>query len=115
MKIKVVCSTDQRSFPLQAQASAMGTWGRSSDSRRGWEGDRRLDLRSVANGVGLLPYNVAWQRGHREAAQILNPHVPIDVALENVRETDQGDSPLGHPFLDTCFYLAATLALLLNP
>ena len=77
----------------QAHANAMGTWGRSGDTRgrRGWEGDGRIDLRSVANSLRQLPYHVAWQRGFREAAGILNPTVPIDVALENVREMDEGE------------------------
>ena len=69
-------------------------WGRNAEGgrsdRRGWEGDGRIDLRSVANSLRQLPYHCAWQRGFREAAGVLNPTVPIDVALENVREMDEG-------------------------
>ena len=41
-------------------------------------------------GCRQLPYHVAWQRGFRSAAGILNPTVAIDNALETVRELDQG-------------------------
>ena len=47
---------------LQAQADAMGTWGMSgqndSGPRRVWEGDGRIDLRSVTNSQRQLPYHV---------------------------------------------------------
>ena len=79
---------------LQAHADALGNWasedGDSRGGRRGWEQDGRIDLRSVANSLRQLPYHVAWQRGFRQAAQVLNPTIAIDVALENVRELDQG-------------------------
>ena len=38
----------------------------------------------------MLPYHVAWGRGHRMAAGLLNPTVNIDAALETAREHDQG-------------------------
>ena len=75
----------------------MGNWAREdgpSNGRRGWEQDSRIDLRSVANSLRQLPYHVAWQRGFRQAAQVLNPTIAIDVALENVRELDQGEQSL---------------------
>lgn len=79
---------------LQAQADALGNWaredGEEDEGRRGWEQDRRIDLRSVANSLRQLPYHVAWQRGFRETAHVLNPTIPIDAALENVRELDEG-------------------------
>ena len=82
---------------LQAHADALGNWAREDGDnrggRRGWEQDGRIDLRSVANSLRQLPYHVAWQRGFREAAQVLNPTIPIDVALENVRELDEGGPP----------------------
>ncbi|KAK9808944.1 hypothetical protein WJX72_006738 [[Myrmecia] bisecta] len=83
---------------LQAHADALGTWGRNpaadgQASRRAWEGDGRIDLRSVANCLRQLPYHVAYHRGFREAAGILNPTVPIDAALESVREMDEGFGP----------------------
>ena len=73
----------------------MGTWGRGiggdgPGARRPWEGDGRIDLRSVANVLRQLPYHVAWVRGFRETAGILNPTVAIDQALENVREMQDG-------------------------
>ncbi len=85
---------------LQAHADALGNWDRddgdSRGGRRGWEQDGRIDLRSVANSLRQLPYHVAWQRGFRQAAQVLNPTIAIDTALENVRELDQGESSPGH-------------------
>ncbi|KAK9805084.1 hypothetical protein WJX73_003042 [Symbiochloris irregularis] len=83
---------------LQAHADALGTWGRAEGeqgaaARRGWEGDGRIDLRSVANTLRQLPYHVAWQRGFRQAAGVLNPTVAIDSALENVRELENGYGP----------------------
>ncbi|KAK9834186.1 hypothetical protein WJX81_006554 [Elliptochloris bilobata] len=87
---------------LQAQADALGTWGNPDPTasspgdppaRRAWEGDGRIDLRSVADATRLLPYHVAWGRGHRAAAGLLNPTVNIDTALETAREHDQGFGP----------------------
>ncbi|KAK9866030.1 hypothetical protein WJX84_004124 [Apatococcus fuscideae] len=83
---------------LQAHSDAMGTWGRGiggdgPGARRPWEGDGRIDLRSVANVLRQLPYHVAWVRGFRETAGILNPTVAIDQALENVREMQDGFGP----------------------
>lgn len=79
----------------QAHADALGNWAREDGQeragRRGWEQDGRIDLRSVANSLRQLPYHVAWQRGFRQAAQVLNPTIAIDAALENVRELDQGE------------------------
>ena len=49
-----------------------------------------LHLRSVADMTRMLPYHVAWGRGHRMAAGLLNPTVNIDAALETAREHDQG-------------------------
>lgn len=59
---------------LQAHADALGTLGRTEGAtgaaaRRGWEGDGRMDLRSVANSLRQLPYHVAWQRGFRQVRQ----------------------------------------------
>ena len=74
----------------------MGTLGSTRGQRRAWEGDGRIDLRSVANCNRQLPYHVAWQRGYRQAAGILNPTVAIDNALETVRELDQGEPQRMH-------------------
>ncbi|CAL5218420.1 g96 [Coccomyxa viridis] len=84
---------------LQAHADALGTWGggmRSPDgqmARRAWEGDGRIDLRSVTNSLRQLPYHVAWQRGFRQAATVLNPTIAIDIALETARDLDDGFGP----------------------
>ena len=81
---------------LQAHADALGTWGggtRAPDgqmARRAWEGDGRIDLRSVTNSLRQLPYHVAWQRGFRQAATVLNPTIAIDIALETARDLDDG-------------------------
>jgi hypothetical protein len=84
---------------MQAHADALGTWGggvRSPDgqvARRAWEGDGRIDLRSVTNSLRQLPYYVAWQRGFRQAATVLNPTIAIDIALETARDLDDGARP----------------------
>jgi hypothetical protein len=83
----------------QAHADALGTWGggvRTASgqvARRGWEGDGRIDLRSVTNCLRQLPYHVAWQRGFRQAATVLNPTIAIDIALETARDLDDGALP----------------------
>ena len=59
-------------------------------ARRAWEGDGRIDLRSVTNSLRQLPYHVAWQRGFRQAATVLNPTIAIDIALETARDLDDG-------------------------
>ncbi|BDA44275.1 probable E3 ubiquitin-protein ligase XBOS33 at N-terminal half [Coccomyxa sp. Obi] len=84
---------------LQAHADALGTWGggvRAADgqvARRAWEGDGRIDLRSVTNSLRQLPYHVAWQRGFRQAATVLNPTIAIDIALETARDLEDGYGP----------------------
>ena len=45
-----------------------------------------------------LPYHVAWQRGYRQAATVLNPTIAIDVALETARDLEDGERrPSLHP------------------
>ncbi|KAL3130587.1 hypothetical protein ABBQ38_008392 [Trebouxia sp. C0009 RCD-2024] len=79
---------------LQAHSDALGTWGdNGAAARRAWEGDGRIDLRSVTNCLRQLPYHVAWQKGFRQAAGVLNPTVPIDSALETCRELGEGFGP----------------------
>ena len=63
-------------------------------ARRAWEGDGRIDLRSVTNSLRQLPYHVAWQRGFRQAATVLNPTIAIDIALETARDLDDGELPI---------------------
>jgi hypothetical protein len=33
---------------------------------------------------------VAWQRGYRQAATVLNPTIAIDIALETAHDLDDG-------------------------
>lgn len=88
---------EKRILNVQAHADALGTWGggmRAPDgqmARRGWEGDGRIDLRSVTNSLRQLPYHVAWQRGYRQAATVLNPTIAIDIALETARDLEDGE------------------------
>ena len=78
---------------VQAHSDALGAWGdNGAAARRAWEGDGRIDLRSVTNCLRQLPYHVAWQKGFRQAAGVLNPTVPIDFALETCRELGEGDT-----------------------
>ncbi len=78
---------------VQAHSDALGSWGdNGAAARRAWEGDGRIDLRSVTNCLRQLPYHVAWQKGFRQAAGVLNPTVPIDSALETCRELGEGGS-----------------------
>lgn len=85
--------------PDQAHADALGSWGDNGAARRAWEGDGRIDLRSVTNCLRQLPYHVAWQKGFRQAAGVLNPTVPIDSALETCRELGEGKNLLKAPTL----------------
>jgi len=83
---------------LQAHSDALGSWGdNGAAARRAWEGDGRIDLRSVTNCLRQLPYHVAWQKGFRQAAGVLNPTVPIDSALETCRELGEGQHTLSVP------------------
>lgn len=83
---------------LQAHSDALGSWGdNGAAARRAWEGDGRIDLRSVTNCLRQLPYHVAWQKGFRQAAGVLNPTVPIDSALETCRELGEGEHTLSSP------------------
>lgn len=87
-----VCTkADAACIVLQAHSDALGSWGdNGAAARRAWEGDGRIDLRSVTNCLRQLPYHVAWQKGFRQAAGVLNPTVPIDSALETCRELGEG-------------------------
>ena len=82
---------DAYMWVMQAHSDALGSWGdNGAAARRAWEGDGRIDLRSVTNCLRQLPYHVAWQKGFRQAAGVLNPTVPIDTALETCRELGEG-------------------------
>ena len=87
-----ICTKADAAFiVLQAHSDALGSWGdNGAAARRAWEGDGRIDLRSVTNCLRQLPYHVAWQKGFRQAAGVLNPTVPIDSALETCRELGEG-------------------------
>ena len=45
-----------------------------------------------------LPYHVAWQRGFRQAATVLNPTIAIDIALETAHNLDDGKRTIHHAF-----------------
>jgi len=91
-----ICTKSDTSYVvLQAHSDALGSWGdNGAAARRAWEGDGRIDLRSVTNCLRQLPYHVAWQKGFRQAAGVLNPTVPIDSALETCRELGEGQHTL---------------------
>lgn len=106
MKVGVSISLDANICPeadaahivLQAHSDALGSWGdNGAAARRAWEGDGRIDLRSVTNCLRQLPYHVAWQKGFRQAAGVLNPTVPIASALETCRELGEGQHTLSLP------------------
>ena len=98
-------------MPDQAHADALGSWGDNGAARRAWEGDGRIDLRSVTNCLRQLPYHVAWQKGFRQAAGVLNPTVPIDSALETCRELGEGNSVMGNlPWLP-CMSICSLVVL----
>lgn len=82
-----------KALHMQAHADAMGSWGAGGgpEDRRPWEGDGRVDLRSVSNASWRLPYHVAVSGGFPEAARALNPSLPINAALESCRELDDGE------------------------
>ena len=75
----------------------MGTWGRGvvagHPTRRGWEGDRRMDLRAIRDEEYRIPYMVATRYRHMRTAQLINPNAAIDSALETVQNSQEGYGP----------------------
>lgn len=56
-------------------------------------GDRRVDLRRVRDCTRALPYHTASRAGHRQAAELLDPRVALELALDNCRDTSAGIGP----------------------
>lgn len=56
-------------------------------------GERRVDLRRVRDSSRALPYHSAYRTRHRQAAEVLDPRVNLDVALDLCRETSAGVGP----------------------
>ncbi|KAK9793479.1 hypothetical protein WJX73_006784 [Symbiochloris irregularis] len=59
---------------LQAHADGLGTWGgggmdAGTPIRRGWEGDNRMDLRSLRNAAHQIPFTLASQQRHTPKPQ----------------------------------------------
>jgi len=70
--------------------TSAGATGRDEDN---WEGDPELDLRSMRNDLRQTPYQIALRRNNRGVAQLLHPGVPIAVALDDARSTNEGLGP----------------------
>jgi len=77
---------------LQAQADFMRNMpaGATGSNRINWEGDPEWDLRSMQNDLRQIPYQVALRRNNWGVAQLLHPNVPIAIALDNARSTNEG-------------------------
>lgn len=52
-----------------------------------------MDLRRVRDCNRALPYHTANRAGHRQAAELLDPRTPLDLALDNCRDTSAGIGP----------------------
>ena len=59
--------------------------GLDERGRRGWEGHSRSDVRSVRNAFRKLPFHLARERGLAPLAALVDPRIPIDVALDVAR------------------------------
>lgn len=57
------------------------------------QGERRVDLRRVRDCTRALPYHTASRSGHRQAAELLDPRTPLELALDNCRDTSVGIGP----------------------
>ncbi len=55
--------------------------------------ERRVDLRRVRDCTRALPYHAANRSGHRQAAELLDPRTPLELALDNCRDTSAGIGP----------------------
>ncbi|KAK2076924.1 hypothetical protein QBZ16_005152 [Prototheca wickerhamii] len=80
---------------LQAHQTFMGAVGGALDARgrRAWEGSSRSDVRSVRNSLRRLPYHLARERGFAAIQALVDPRVPIDVALDGSRDSTAGIGP----------------------
>lgn len=85
---------------MQAHVDAMGTWGDTPTGQRSsWEGNPRLDLRSVRDARGLLPYHEALNQNVWSISQLLHPGIPILTAIDDAGATQEGkrNSPANLP------------------
>ncbi|KFM25901.1 Putative E3 ubiquitin-protein ligase XBAT31 [Auxenochlorella protothecoides] len=80
---------------LQAHQQFMGAMGQTLDARgrRPWEGSSRSDIRSVRNSLRRLPFHLARERGLPALQALVDPRVPIDVALDASRDSKAGIGP----------------------
>ena len=72
---------------LQAHSELMNLAGQGLDERgrRSWEGHSRTDIRSMRNHFRKLPFHLARDRGATSLAQLVDPRIPIDAALDTAR------------------------------
>ncbi|KAL4440336.1 hypothetical protein ABPG75_003337 [Micractinium tetrahymenae] len=80
---------------LQAHMEMMNVLGTRLDERgrRPWEGTSRTDIRSVRNQFRKLPFHLARERHHPQLMSLVDPRIPIDVALDAARDTEHGIGP----------------------
>lgn len=77
---------------LQAHAELMSAAGPATGDRRRrpWEGHSRTDIRSVRNAHRRLAFHLARERGMRSMQLLVDPRINVDVALDQVRDAQQG-------------------------
>lgn len=78
--------SDFTCFPPQSYVDGLGTPNHKPD-------ERRVDLRRVRDNDRALPYHVAHRNGHAAAAELLDPRVDLEMALDMCRETSAGIGP----------------------
>lgn len=80
---------------LQAHMEMMNIMGTTLDERgrRPWEGTSRTDIRSVRNHFRKLPFHLARERHQPQLMSLVDPRIPIDVALDAARDTEHGIGP----------------------
>lgn len=80
---------------LAAHAELMNIAGQgiTDRGRRPWEGHSRTDIRSVRSSVRKLPYHLARDRGWTQIMHLVDPRIPVDNALDAIRDTEHGIGP----------------------
>ncbi|KAI3431476.1 hypothetical protein D9Q98_004528 [Chlorella vulgaris] len=80
---------------LQTHMEMMNILGTTLDERgrRPWEGTSRTDIRSVRNHFRKLPFHLARERHQPQLMSLVDPRIPIDVALDAARDTEHGIGP----------------------
>ncbi|EFN53948.1 hypothetical protein CHLNCDRAFT_136194 [Chlorella variabilis] len=78
-----------------AHMEMMNILGTALDERgrRPWEGTSRTDIRSVRNHFRKLPFHLARERHQPQLMSLVDPRIPIDVALDAARDTEHGIGP----------------------